>query len=404
MLYVEKHWGFNQLRESAQDSRKYCTITASDVFISIFMLFALRMRSFNCLEQAMKYSARFEKLMHVRKPSVDILGYSLSRFNLACLRRMLATIAHKAKRSKALKRTYSGREYHWVAALDGHELWSGTKRCCSGCLTREIDTKNGKQVQYYHKIVALQMTGVTPALLLDIEPVLPGGGEVAAALRIIRRARKYYPRFFDVICADALFLIKPFVEAVLEEGYNFVIVLKQKNRELYRDVSGLMEITDCKQMKTDNGEIQLWDFEHLKTWTQLDCAVRVVCSNEKTAYRTKGAHSVVESHWRWVTNMPASTVPPETIWRWGHARWDIENRGFNELVQHWHMDHCFRHHPTAIIAMLMILAMAFSLTTLFFERNLKPDVKKNNTRLFLAALFMADFLTYTEYSLDLHPT
>lgn len=392
MCYLEKSWQFSLLCDEVRDGRKYSVITAGEIFASVFTLFALRMRSLNILEQAMKNGAWFKQMFSSRNPSADTIAYSLSRFNLECLRRILSVIAHKTKRKKALKQISCGMGPYLVAAIDGHELWSGTKRCCPGCLTREIETVNGKQTQYYHKIVVLQLIGVTPALILDIEPVLREEGEIAAALRIIRRTRKYYPRFFDIISADALYLIKPFADAVREEGYDFVIVLKQENRELYRDVDGLMKITDCKRSKTEDGEIKLWDFENLESWTQLDYPVRVVCSREKTYKRVSGKDEVIENEWRWVTSLPSNTAPVELIWSCGHARWDIENRGFNELTQHWNMDHCFCHQPTAIIATLMILAMAFSLTTLFFGRNLKPEARKNKTRLFLASLFIADIL------------
>lgn len=393
MRYLEKSWKFSLLREEVCDGRKYSMITTGEVFISVFTLFSLRMRSLNILEQAMKNGGWFKKMFSIRTPSADTIAYSLSRFNLECLRRVLSLTAHMAKRKKALKQISCGIGTYLVAAIDGHELWSGTKQCCPECLTREIGKDNEKETQYYHKVVVLQLVGVTPALILDIEPVLPGEGEIAAALRIIRRSRKHYPRFFDIISADALYLIKPFADAVREEGYNFVIVLKQENRELYRDVDGLMKITDCKEKKTETGEIKLWDFENLESWTQLDYKVRVVCSQEKTEEHIKGKNVVVESEWRWVTSLPSNTAPAELIWSCGHARWDIENRGFNELTQHWNMDHCFCHQPTAIIAVLMILAMAFSLTTLFFGRNLKPEMRKNKTRLFLASLFIADFLS-----------
>jgi len=73
-----------------------------------------------------------------------------------------------------------------------------------------------------------------------------------------------------------------------------------------------------------------------------------------------------------VTDLPAAVVPAGTIQRWGHARWDIENRGFNELATLWHMDHCFVHQVVAVEALLLTLALAFVLTHLFYTRNLKP--------------------------------
>lgn len=49
----------------------------------------------------------------------------------------------------------------------------------------------------------------------------------------------------------------------------------------------------------------------------------------------------------------------------GHHRWTIENHAFNELTQHYHLEHCPHHHPVAIIAWLLILVLAFNLFEVF---------------------------------------
>lgn len=96
---------------------------------------------------------------------------------------------------------------------------------------------------------------------------------------------------------------------------------------------------------------------------------------------------VVENRWVWVTDLAASVVPPAKIQLWGHDRWNLENRGFNELATLWHMDHCFVHNTTATEALLLTLAIAFLTTYLFYERNLKPAARVHLTRLALAARF-----------------
>ena len=45
----------------------------------------------------------------------------------------------------------------------------------------------------------------------------------------------------------------------------------------------------------------------------------------------------------------------------GHSRWKIENNAFGELTQHWHLTHCAHHHPVAVVALLWIKIIAFTL-------------------------------------------
>lgn len=99
----------------------------------------------------------------------------------------------------------------------------------------------------------------------------------------------------------------------------------------------------------------------------------------------------VELHtWVWVTDLPPVAVGAATIQRWGHDRWDLEDRGFNELATLWHMDHCFVHEVAAVETLLLTLAVAFLTTYLFYERNLKPAVRQHLTRLALAGRLLED--------------
>jgi len=396
--YIERTWGFADIVQHVRDQRPRYRIPPSSIFLSVFAMFAVRIPSFNELEQQLQVPQRWQPFVGPKLPSADTLGYSLKGFDLGPLRDALARVAHQAKRKKALKRlTKDSRNPYTMAALDGHELWSSFKRCCSQCLKRDIEVNKKIVTQYYHRVVALQLVGVTPALTLDDEPVLPGEDEVAAAIRIVRRIRKRYPRLIDVLTVDAAYLEAPFTLATLEEGFDVVTVLKQENRDLYQDVQGLLKNAPVPTILTQGPrKIQQWDFENLTSWPQMGRSVRGVCQREETTRRIRVGREwkeeTITSDWWWMTTFSSHQANADWIAEAGHARWDEENRGFNELSQHWAMDHCFHHEPNAILAILLILALAFGLTTLFFDRNLKPQVRKGHTRLFLSHRLMDDLV------------
>lgn len=77
----------------------------------------------------------------------------------------------------------------------------------------------------------------------------------------------------------------------------------------------------------------------------------------------------------------------------------LENRGFNELAGLWGMDHCFIHNPTAIVSVLLALALAVATSYLFYERNLKPEARRHLTRLALAGRFREEIAAYRGISL-----
>ena len=45
----------------------------------------------------------------------------------------------------------------------------------------------------------------------------------------------------------------------------------------------------------------------------------------------------------------------------GNQRWKIENHAFGELTQHWHLTRCAHHHSVAVLALLWIKIIAFTL-------------------------------------------
>ena len=172
-----------------------------------------------------------------------------------------------------------------------------------------------------------------------------------------------------------------------------MVVMKQEDRLLYQDADQLRSLIKPKIIVDGNRTTRLWDIPDLASFTTLGFTVRVIWA-EETTLRTKiiggKKQQVIEQkRWIWVTDLDA-TVPATTIQMWGHDRWDLENRGFNELVTHWNMNHCFVHNPNAIEAFLLTLALAFFTTYLFFERNLKLPVRPK-TRIALASYLLIDF-------------
>jgi hypothetical protein len=375
-----------------RDSRRRPQIATSCVWLCAFGMFALRFRSFNAFEQELRRPRVWEAWVGPRKPSADTLGRVLSHMDLAQLRGLMLCVHRRMWRAKAL-RMRAGRRMR-VVAVDGHELFASRARHCSRCLSREVTTVTGTVTQYYHRVVTAQWVDVSVPVVLDVEPINPGEGEVVAARRLLDRLLASYGRLIDVITGDALYLEAPFCRQVQEAGKYFIVVMKQEARELYRDADGLRTVVTPSQLENEGSRSRVWDLEGLTSFSTLRTPVRVVWTeDEHTKARYVGGRKVIrtETHrWVWATNLPRASVPAATVARWGHHRWDIENCGFNEMAALWSMDHCFVHHPTAIVALLLTLALAMAMTYLFYERNLKSEVRRHLSRLTLAGRFRED--------------
>ena len=231
-------------------------------------------------------------------------------------------------------------------------------------------------------------------VLLDVEAIRPGEDESAAAMRLFKRVVARYPRAFDTVTGDALYLNPDFCRLVHRHGKYFIAVLKNENRNLIVDVRGLLPLVEPHRWTNGHTDIQAWDLPNLTPWTQYDETIRVVRTLETHAVRrqrTRTSESE-QAEWMWATNIPAWKAPCDAIVRLGHGRWSIENQGFNEIVNAWHADHIYRNHSNAIAALYLLVFLAYNLFHAFLTRGLKPALRLSYTMVFLAEKVRADFL------------
>lgn len=345
------------------------------------------------MEQKLRRPRLWERWVGPRKASADTIGEVLCGFEISTLRRPLIAMIKSAWRSKAVQ-LRPGQSMR-VVSFDGHELWKSRSRCCPNCQVRSVRYRGRKVKEYYHQVVVAQFVGTNPSLPLDLEMVAGKEGEIMAARRLLSRILANYSRLVDVITADALYLEGPFLRQIVENGKYFVTVMKQQRRDIYKDADALRRKRFTPKVFISGGkQVRLWDIPNLSTFTTLGSKVRVVWAEEQTTVNRRVAGKpqpeIKSSTWIWITNLPQATVPATVVQQWGHDRWDVENRCFNEMVCHWNMDHCFIHDINAAEAILLTLAIAFATSYLFFARNLKPQFRCLLTRLELASRFLED--------------
>ena len=96
------------------------------------------------------------------------------------------------------------------------------------------------------------------------------------------------------------------------------------------------------------------------------------------------------SNWMWVTTLSQAQANTDLVVRLGHSRWDIENHGFNELVNAWHADHVYKHHPCAIEAFCLVAYLAYNLFHAFLTLNVKAQLRRTKTESFWACVLAAE--------------
>jgi len=331
-------------------------------------------------------------------PSADTMGDVHSKMDAGTLREAMHEVYACLKRNKALPDDHG----FSLAIVDGHESHASYRRHCSGCLERIIHSEQGDRIQYYHRQVTLLLVTGAPAgrqplrLPLDHEPQLPYEDEVATAIRLLERVLALYPRAFDLVLADALYAKAPFFNFLLDHRKQALVVLKDERRNLYQDATGLFNVVHPVLGTFRARQCQWWDLCDLTSWPEVKVPVRVIRSLETYSVRRQLNKEVEtrSSDWMWVTTLPSAQLPVQRAVAFGHQRWDIENHGFNELVEGWHTDHVLKHDAAAIECFLLMAFLAFILFHAFLYLNVKPSLRQGKSENFWARVMATEIYRY----------
>ena len=385
------------LMGSITDRRPEPRISTATVVKASMVLFWARLRSLNALE--MSGASRFwQRWLGHPMPSAETMGDVHSKMDADTVRKAIHQVYGCLKRNKALP------DDHGIslAIVDGHESHASYRRHCAGCLQRIIHSEQGDRIQYYHRQVTLLLvTGAPPGrqplrLPLDHEPQLPHEDEVATAMRLLERVLVLYPRAFDLVLADALYAKTSFFNYLLDHRKHALVVLKDERRNLYQDALGLLDLVRPVQGTFRSRDCLWWDLCDLGSWPEVKVPVRVIRSLETYSVRRQldNKDEIRISDWMWVTTLPSAQLPLQRAVAFGHQRWDIENHGFNELVEGWNADHVLKHDAAAIECFLLMTFLAFTLFHAFLYLNVKPALRQGKSKDFWARVMAAEIYRY----------
>lgn len=383
LAYTCKVFALDRLVGAVRDQRPYPEIPTRSVLLSLLLGAVLRVGSYLDLAQQTK-RRRWQRLIHwPRRISDDTFGYVAERFNVADLRQTLAQINQQLKANKALESCkINGLLF---LSLDANEHFASRSRCCPACGQREVQETDAQGhphpvTEYYHRYVFAQINGPKLNVLLDVEPIRPGEGEAQAALRLLGRLRRVYGvRFFDAVTIDSWYVQGPFLRGVEKLGWGWMVVLKQERMDVLQEARALSAGQPPVAQFHDEQrgrDVQLWEVNDLNFSESYGGTVRVVHAQETwLETRVVGGQKVSQlqtSDWWWMASAKLQGYPPRVVYAGGHRRWGIENKAFNELTQHYHLEHCYHHEPVAMLAQMLIVLLAFVLVNAYAILHSQP--------------------------------
>ena len=393
LRYSNKIFNLFSIIASITDGRIKPQIETVKIIAAIIIMHFSNLGSLHSLSQSISF-----KNLKADIPSISTIARTADTMDLEEIRSVGIEIYARARKKKMLEPCYG----MWVGVVDGHEQATSPYCKCPYCRSRTVTRKDGiKEIQYYHQFTAFILAGSKLSFILDIEPILPGEGEISSSYRLLSRVCKNYPKAFKIVIGDGLYLKETVFNLLKGHHKHTVAVLKEERRQLFEEANRLSLLSDPKEYRQSRTYYRVWDHSISGCWDGYGEGVRVIVSEETTPKRVhlkdgRGFENRVDrANWMWVTNLPCpesedSDDLKNTVGVC-HSRWQIENQCFNETVNTWNADHIYRHSANAIMVFLLILFICVNIFNIFRMRNIKDRSIK--TKIYLIDLIKAGFHT-----------
>lgn len=384
--YLDKVFGFSALVGALPEGRQFPQHSWQKVFDAVFLGAAMQIPSLLQLEAECRDGALAKRIGPI---SDDTLGYALQRQSIEPVFTLHCEIVRRLKRNGVLRSDWSRGLV--IAAIDGIEICSSFVRCCDACMEREVQHKvKGEMrtdIQYYHRIVVAALVSTPFPIPLGVRFQQNGEAEVSCALALLKDlVQQLGRRFMDVLVGDALYLQSPFVKEVERLGLDWAFTLKENQPELLREAERFTQEAPTGIHAEPGREIQYWHLPQID-WPVADRLVRVVKTvrienqrrvtvSEKDGHRTK-TQTVTpqESTNFYATNFELGSISPLFVHQFSRSRWRIDTEVFQTITTDCHLKHPAVHQTTALVVLTMIRFLAYTLSLVFYHRQVRSHAR-----------------------------
>ena len=387
--YLDKVFDFSDRVAALPEGRIYPRHPWKKIFDAIFLGAACQFPALHRIEAECRRGVLTHRIGAL---SEDCLRYAMLHQDPQSLLALGCDVARRLKRNGILQSGWARGRI--VAAVDGIEICSSFIRCCEACMERKIKRKVGEEfcedVQYYHRICALTVVSTPFPIPLGIRFQKDGETEVACTLALLEDLiDRLGRRFFDLLVDDALYLQKPFVEAVEALGLDWVFSLKENQPELLaeaqRETAGPAQFGETNSQQ----ELELWHAPEVY-WPVADRSVRIVKTvriRKKNRLRV-GREQGAKKHLRepvaehstnfYASNFVLGAIPPLFIHQIGRSRWRIDTEVFQTITTESHLKKASVHQQRAqaLVVLTMIRVLAYTLTLVFYHRQVRSHFRR----------------------------
>lgn len=379
--YLDKVFGFSDLVHALPEGRQFPQHPWQKVFDAVFLGAAMQVPSLLQIEAECRSGALAKRIGPI---SDDTIGYALQRQSPEPVFALGCEVARRLKRNGVLRSDWP--RGLLVAAVDGIEICSSFARCCDACMQREVQHKvRGElrtDIQYYHRIVAVVVLSTPVPVPLGVRFQKDGESEVPCALALLQDlVDRLGRRFLDLMGGDALYQQAPFVKDVERLGLDWAFTLKENQPELLREAERFTAGPPAGIQREPDRELRWWHLPQVD-WPAGDRLVRVIKTvrsdrKRQVTVRPEGEHLrksksevIEESTNFYATSFELGAISPLFIHQLSRSRWRIDAEVFQTVTTDCHLKYPAVHQSTALVVLTMIRLLAYTLSLVFYQRQI----------------------------------
>jgi hypothetical protein len=387
--YLDKVFDFSATVGTLPDGRQAPQHPGKKIFDAVFLGAACQFPAVHRIETECQPGGALSK--RIGALSEDAIGYTLERYDSHAVFAVGCAVARQLKRNGVFRSDWSRGLV--VAAVDGIEICSSFARFCDHCMERKVQHvvagERREDIQYYHRLCAVTVVSSAFPIPLGIRFQKNGESEVACSMALLGDLMEELgSRFLDLLVADALYLQAPFVKRIEALGLDWVINLKENQPELLAEAQRVSAEISVERMD-DHPELQLWHAPEVY-WPVAQRTVRVVqtvrrqpekhlrIQRDQQGRKRTEKETVAETSTNfYASNLELGSVPPLFIHQLGRSRWIIDSEVFQTMTTEGHLKRPSVHQGRgqALIVLTMIRVLAYTLTQVFFHRQVRSHFR-----------------------------
>ena len=326
--------------------------------VSLFVFKETTRNAFNNDRKTKQFKDNYFKVFKLRLPHMDTVEHFLRLLSPEELEHLKAALVSSLIEQRVLHRfKFLGK--YFTVAIDGTGTNSYKENDQEDSRVTKT-SKNGITTYMYHVVEAKLVTSSGLAISLGSEWVqnLPGRNfdkqdcEKRAFERLAKKIKQYFPRLPICILADGLYPNQPFMKTCKDNGWTFIVVLKDDNlKTLQEDIK---DVENKNRRSLESNHRQAKGKTHITTiYNYIDegftyaghtvywasCTETIVHYDKNQIQKEDQPRS---TRFVFLTSQKTDDKNVRDICEAGRMRWTIENQGFNTQKNGgYHLGHKF---------------------------------------------------------------